>query len=76
MISMAKIYTRQEARRRRMNFQIFAGIYDFIGVVAGIVVIIACVVLLTAMVNWVLRDGKESFASLWNIFESAIIIPK
>jgi len=73
---MAKIYTRQEARRRRMNFQIFAGIYDFIGVVAGIVVIIACVVLLTAMVNWVLRDGKDSFASLWNIFESAIIIPK
>ena len=74
--TMAKIYTRREARRRRMNFQIFAGIYDFIGVVAGIVVIIACVVLLSSMVNWVLRDGRDSFASLWNIFESAIIIPK
>ena len=73
---MAKIYTRREARRRRMNFQIFAGIGDFVGVVLGIVVIIACAVLLTALVNWVVRDGRDSFASLWNIFTSAIIIPE
>ena len=73
---MAKIYTRREVKRRRLNFQIFAGIYDFIGVVAGVVVIIACVVLLAALINWVARDGRESFASLWNIFMSAIIIPK
>ena len=37
---MAKIYTRQEVKRRRTNFQIFAGIYDFIGVVVGIAVIV------------------------------------
>lgn len=73
---MAKIYTRQEVRRRRLNFQIFAGIYDFIGAVAGVAVIIACAFLLAALVNWIARDGQESFASLWNIFQSAIIIPK
>ena len=72
---MAKIYTRREVQRRRVNFQIAAGIYDFIGVIAGVVVIIACVALLTSLINWVLRDGRDSFASLWNIFESAIIIP-
>ena len=44
--SVAKIYTRQEVKRRRLNFQIFAGIYDFIGAVAGIVVIVACAFLL------------------------------
>ncbi len=72
---MANIYTRQEVKRRRMNYQIFAGIYDFIGVVAGIIVIAACAVLLAALVSWVIRDGSESFRSLWNIFQSALIIP-
>ena len=73
---MARIYTRQEVKRRRTNFKIFAGIYDFVGAVAGIVVIVACAILLSALVNWIVRDGQESFASLWNIFQDAIIIPK
>lgn len=73
---MARIYTRQEVKRRRVNYQIFAGIYDFLGVVAGIVVVVACAFLLAALINWVTRDGKESFASLWEIFNDAIIIPK
>ena len=73
---MAKIYTRREVKRRRLNFQIFAGIYDFIAVIAAVIVIVACAFLLAALINWVTRDGRESFSSLWNIFESAIIIPK
>ena len=73
---MARIYTRQEVKRRRVNYQIFAGIYDFLGVVAGIVVVVACAFLLAALINWVTRDGKESFASLLEIFNDAIIIPK
>ena len=73
---MAKIYTRQEVKRRRTNFQIFAGIYDFLGAVAGIVVIVACACLLAALVSWIVRDGKESFTALWDIFQSAIIVPK
>ena len=73
---MAKVYTRQEVKRRRMSFQIFAGIYDFAGVILGIIVIIACAVLLAALVSWAIQDGKESFASLWNIFWSALIIPE
>lgn len=73
---MARIYTRKEVRRRKTSFLIFAGIYDFLAVVAGIIVIIACAVLLTALVNWIIRDGRESFASLWKIFQDALIVPK
>ena len=73
---MARIYTRQEVKRRRTNFKIFAGIYDFVGAVAGIVVIVACAFLLSALINWIVRDGQESFASLWKIVQDAIIIPK
>ena len=73
---MARIYTRREVRRRKTNYLIFAGIYDFVGVIAGIVVIIACVVLLAALINWVMRDGKASFASLYGIFQDALIVPE
>jgi len=72
---LAKIYTRREVRRRKVNFQIFAGIYDFLSIVAGIVVIIACAILLSSLISWVLKDAPVTFASLWDIFTSAIIIP-
>lgn len=73
---MARIYTKREVRRRKTNYLIFAGIYDFLAIIAGIIVIVACAVLLTALVNWVIRDGQVSFASLWNIFHDALIIPE
>lgn len=73
---MAKIYTRQEIKRRRMKFQIFAGMFDFIGILAGIVVILACCVLLTSLVKWAYNDAISSFETLWDIFMSAIIIPE
>ena len=72
---MARIYTRQEAKRRKMKYQIFAGMFDFIGILAGIVVIIACCVLLSSLVKWAINDAMSSFETLWNIFMSAIIIP-
>lgn len=72
---MARIYTRQEAKRRKMKYQIFAGMFDFIGILAGMVVIIACSVLLSSLVKWAINDAMSSFETLWDIFMSAIIIP-
>lgn len=68
--------TRQEVKRRRMKYQVFAGMFDFVGILAGLVVVIACVILLSALYNWVIRDVQASFATLWDIFVSAIIIPE
>lgn len=73
---MAKLYTREEARRRRMKFQIFAGMFDFIGVLVGILVIIACAILLTALVRWVVADVPVTFRTLWEIFMKAVIVPE
>lgn len=73
---MARIYTRREARQRKMKFQVFAGMFDFIGILAGLVVIIVCALLLSSLYHWVIRDVESSFASLWDIFMSAIIIPQ
>ena len=41
---MPKLFTREEARRRRMRFQIFAGMFDFIALIAGIIVVILCII--------------------------------
>lgn len=72
---MARIYTRREVKRRRMKYQVFAGMFDFIAIIAGIIVIIACAILLSSLYHWVIRDVQSSFATLWDIFTSAIIIP-
>ena len=73
---MAKLYTREEVRRRRMKYQIFAGMFDFLAVVAGIVVVIGCIILLTSLVRWLLGDVPVTFGKLWEIFMKAIVIPE
>lgn len=73
---MARIYTQREVKRRRMKYQVFAGMFDFVAIIAGLVVVIACAILISALYQWVIRDIQSSFATLWDIFVSAIIIPK
>ena len=73
---MPKLYTREEARRRKVKFQVFAGMFDFIAIVAGILVLVACIVLLVSLVRWVLGDVPITFGKLWQTFMKAIIIPE
>ena len=73
---MAKLYTREEVRRRRMKYQIFAGMFDFLAVVAGVIVIIGCIVLLTSLVRWVLGDVPVTFRKMWEMLMKAIVIPE
>ena len=73
---MAKLYTREEARRRKMKFQIFAGLFDFLAVVAGVIVIIACVILLTSLIRWIIGDVPVTFRSLWDMLMRALVLPE
>ena len=73
---MAKIYTRKEARSRRMKFAALAGIADGLGTLASIAIIFACVILLTALVTWVISDAKVSFASIYDMISRAVILPE
>lgn len=72
---MPKIVTRREVTRRRMKFQIAAGMADFIGILLGLMVIIVCIVLLVSLYHWIVRTGADSFAKLWDLLTSAIIVP-
>ena len=72
---MTRIYTRREVRQRRMRYQVFAGMIDFVAIIVGVLAIIACVILLNALVQWVLKDGSASLSTMWDMFNTAIIIP-
>ena len=72
---MPKLYTREEARRRKVKFQVFAGMFDFLAIVAGILLLIACAVLLISLVRWVLADVPVTFRKIWEMLQKAIIIP-
>ena len=73
---MARIFTRQEVRKRKMKYQVFAGMADFIGILLGLIVIAACVFLLVTLVRWAISGVETSFATLWDMFMNAIIIPE
>lgn len=68
---MPKLYTREEARRRPVKYQVFAGMFDFLAIVAGILVIIGCIILLSSLVRWVVADVPVTFQKIWEIVTKA-----
>lgn len=73
---MAKLYTRDEVRRRKMKYQIFAGMFDFLAIMAGVVVIIACIILLSSLVRWIMGDVPVTFRKIWEMMMRAIVVPE
>ncbi len=73
---MPRLYTREEVRRRKVKYQIFAGMFDFLFIVAGIIVIIACIILLSSLIGWLRSDVPVTFKTLWETVMKAIIVPE
>lgn len=73
---MAKLITRKEAENRRLKFRVFAGMIDFLGTIGSVLVILACVLLLISLWNWIISDGKTTFASIIYSIKTALLIPE
>jgi hypothetical protein len=73
---MAKLYTREEVRRRRVKYQIFAGMFDFLALVVGLLVIVGCLILITSLINWVEADVPVTFRKIFETAMKAIVIPE
>ena len=69
---MARIYTRKEADKRKMRFQVFAGMFDFVGTVASAIIIIVCVVLIVQLTKWIAADFDLSFGAMLDMFKEAV----
>ena len=39
-------------------------------------VIIACILLLSALIDWLAADVPVTFKSLWDVFMKAIVVPE
>ena len=69
---MAKVITKREYRRRRIRFQVAAGLYDLLVTMLAFVVIVFCVYLLTALYRWVAADIPVTFKVFFDIVEKAL----
>ena len=72
---MPKLYVKPEARKRKMKLRVMNELADFIGVVAGIAVIIAALILLSALISWIATEGLTDTRALIDLFTDALIIP-
>ena len=73
---MPRFVTKKEEEGRKLRLRVFAGMFDFLGILAGLVVIVVCIVLINSLFHWAVKDAEVSFKTLWDLFTSAIIIPE
>lgn len=71
---MAKLLTKREYRRRRIRFQVAAGLFDFIITVGSIALLVFCVYLLWSLYSWLAADIPVTFRVFFEIVERAITI--
>ena len=50
--------------------------FDFLALVAGVIVIIGCLILITSLINWLQADVPVTFRKIFETGMKAIIIPK
>ena len=64
--------TKREYRKRRIRFQVAAGLFDFLVTIASFLLIVFCVYLLISLVNWVKEDIPVTFRVFFDIAERAL----
>ena len=69
---MAKIVTKKEYRKRRLKFQIAAGLVDFLVTLLCILLSVACIVSLVALLRWLRGDVPVSFGVFFDILKRVL----
>ena len=73
---MARFVTKKEAEGRKLKLRIFAGMFDFLGTIGSILLIFACILLLTSLLTWIKNDAKTTFSSIEYSIRSSLILPE
>lgn len=69
---MARVITKREYKKRRIKFQVAAGLFDFAVTILAFFAIVFCVYLLTSLYNWVASDVPVTFNIFFDIAERAL----
>lgn len=68
---MARIITKREYKKRRIRYQVAAGLFDFFMTVASFFVIVLCVYLIASLYNWLKADVPVTFGVYFDIIKKA-----
>ena len=68
---MPRVITKREYKKRRIRFQVAAGLFDFVMTVASFFVIVLCVYLIASLYNWLKADVPVTFGVFFDIFRKA-----
>ncbi|MBQ3667938.1 MAG: hypothetical protein II920_01800 [Clostridia bacterium] len=69
---MAKLVTKREYKRRRLRFQIAAGLVDFLVMLGCLALTFLCVVLVIELFNWLRGDVDSSFGVFTQIIDRVL----
>ncbi len=69
---MARVITKREYKKRRIKFQVAAGLFDFAICILAFFTIVFCVYLLTSLYNWVMGDVPGTFKVFFDIADKAL----
>lgn len=69
---MPKVLTRREYKKRRIKFQVAAGLLDFAVTIGAFFVIVLCVYMLISLYGWVIKDVPVTFGEFFTIIERAL----
>ena len=68
---MARIITKREYKKRRIRYQVAAGLFDFVMTIASFFVIVLSAYLFLSLYNWVKADVPITFRIFFDILKKA-----
>ncbi len=69
---MAKLLTKKEYRKRRMRFQIAAGLSDFLVTLVCLAIVFVCILLVSELISWLRGDAEVSLGLFERIFRQIL----
>ena len=69
---MAKLVTKKEYKKRRVRFQIAAGLADFIVTLSCLALVFICILLVTELINWLRNDAETSLGLFERIIRQVL----
>ncbi|MBR3928441.1 MAG: hypothetical protein IKJ65_05485 [Clostridia bacterium] len=68
---MPRVITKREYKKRRIRYQVAAGLFDFAGTILSFFVIVLSAYLFVSLYNWVKADVPVTFGVFFDIFKKA-----
>lgn len=68
---MARIITKREYKKRRIRYQVAAGLFDFVMTIVSFFVIVLSAYLFLSLYNWVKADVPITFGIFFDILKKA-----